>query len=240
MPKVWSIVVAGGSGQRFGQPKQFSLLGGRPVLQWAVEACRPSSDGVVLVVPEEPGGQTRRASHGADTVVTGGPTRADSVRRGLDAVPVDADVVVVHDAARPLASPALFETVIDAVRGGADGAVPGLAPSDTIKEVDTAGNVTATLERAALVAVQTPQAFRATVLRRAHAEAEREAPAATDDAMLVEALGARVRVVPGEADNLKITAPEDLKTAERLLAAREDSAAADTAAALSDGEDTEG
>ena len=121
---MWSIVVAGGSGRRFGQLKQFAVLGGRPVLEWAVAACRPCSAGVVLVVPDTPG--CDHDPHGADAVVAGGATRADSVRCGLAAVPADAEVIVVHDAARPLASPALFAAVIDAVTdGGADGAVPG-------------------------------------------------------------------------------------------------------------------
>jgi 2-C-methyl-D-erythritol 4-phosphate cytidylyltransferase len=214
--QVWSIVVAGGAGQRFGDQKQFSLLGGRPVLEWAVQACRGCSAGVVLVLPA---GLDDPDLHGADVTVPGGPTRADSVRCGLAAVPESAEVIVVHDAARPLASPALFGAVIDAVTGGgAVGAVPGVPPSDTIKSVDGAGNVTATLNRATLVAVQTPQAFRAAVLRRAHEEA---GPDATDDAMLVEALGGRVRVVPGDPRNLKITTPDDLGAAERLLASRE-------------------
>jgi 2-C-methyl-D-erythritol 4-phosphate cytidylyltransferase len=213
---VWSIVVAGGSGRRFGRMKQFSLLGGRPVLEWAVAACRPCSAGVVLVVPAAPGDHD---PHGADAVVTGGATRAESVRCGLAAVPPEADVIVVHDAARPLASPALFHAVIAAVDGGgADGAVPGIPPSDTIKAVDESGRVTNTLDRTTLVAVQTPQAFRGAVLRRAHEQAP---SSATDDAMLVEALGSAVQVVPGEPDNLKITGPGDLEAAERLLAARE-------------------
>jgi 2-C-methyl-D-erythritol 4-phosphate cytidylyltransferase len=214
--EVWSIVVAGGSGRRFGDQKQFSLLGGRPVLEWAVEACRPCSAGVVLVLPA---GADDPDRHGADATVAGGPTRADSVRCGLAVVPDSATVIVVHDAARPLASPALFDAVIDAVtRGEADGAVPGVTPSDTIKVVDGAGNVTGTVDRATLVAVQTPQAFRAGVLRRAH---EQAGPDATDDAVLVESLGGRVRVVPGDPRNLKITAADDLGAAERLLAARE-------------------
>ena len=213
---MWSIVVAGGAGRRFGDRKQFSSLGGRPVLEWAVQACRPSSAGVVLVLPDD---MLDGDSHGADAVVAGGPTRADSVRCGLAAVPSDAEVVVVHDAARPLASPRLFAAVIAAVgAGGVDGAVPGLPPSDTIKAVDGAGNVTSTLDRSTLVAVQTPQAFRAGVLRRAH---EQAGPGATDDAVLVEALGGTVRVVPGEPANLKITDPDDLEAAERLLASRE-------------------
>ena len=212
---MWSIVVAGGSGRRFGQLKQYALLGGRPVLQWAVAACRTCSAGVVLVVPD---GDGDHDLHGADAVVTGGPTRAESVRRGLAAVPADAAVIVVHDAARPLASPALFAAVVTVVTDGrADGAVPGVPPSDTIKAVDESGRVTSTLDRATLVAVQTPQAFRAALLRQAHDEGP---AAATDDAMLVEASGGSVQVVPGEPDNLKITDPGDLGAAERLLAER--------------------
>jgi 2-C-methyl-D-erythritol 4-phosphate cytidylyltransferase len=215
--KVWSVVVAGGAGQRFGQLKQFSLLGDRPVADWAVQACRHWSAGVVLVVPAGEAGD-----HGADEVVTGGPTRADSVRHGLAAVPADAEVIVVHDAARPLATPALFDAVIRAVtERGAGGAVPGLTLSDTIKVVDESGHVTATPDRRTLVAVQTPQAFGAAVLRRAH---EHAAPGAgaTDDASLVEAIGEAVVVVPGDPANLKITTPEDLRTAERHLARGED------------------
>jgi 2-C-methyl-D-erythritol 4-phosphate cytidylyltransferase len=213
--QVWAIVVAGGSGRRFGQLKQFALLEGRPVLAWTVEACRPFVAGVVLVVPASTG---PGEAYGADTVVEGGATRSDSVRHGLAAVPDSAEVIVVHDAARPLAPSGLFRAVIDAVtQGDADGAVPGVAVSDTIKAVDAGGTVTATLDRSTLVAVQTPQAFRAGVLRRAHAGAA----GATDDAALVEALGATVRVVPGHARNLKITTADDLRTAEHLLAAGE-------------------
>ena len=209
--QVWSVVVAGGSGQRFGTLKQFALLGERPVVEWAVAACRGSSAGVVLVVPPESVG---RLDFGADVVVEGGATRTESVCHGVAAVPESAEVIVVHDAARPLASEDLFRAVIDAVTtGGAGGAVPGVAVSDTIKVVDGSRRVTATLDRSALVAVQTPQAFDAALLRRAHASGTE----ATDDAALVEALGATVRVVPGDPRNLKITTPADLDTAELLL-----------------------
>jgi 2-C-methyl-D-erythritol 4-phosphate cytidylyltransferase len=219
VPQVWSVVVAGGSGQRFGELKQFALLADRPVAEWAVAACRPSSSGVVLVVPQkaENGaefGAEVGPAHGADVVVEGGATRSASVRHGLAAVPDDAEVIVVHDAARPLASEALFRAVIAAVAdGGADAAVPGLPVSDTIKVVDAKQTVTATLDRSALVAVQTPQAFAARILRAAHAGGAE----ATDDAALVEGLGATVRVVPGDPRNLKITTPADLRTAEHLL-----------------------
>ena len=216
---MWSIVVAAGSGRRFGEQKQFSSLGGRPVLAWAVDACRAVSDGVVLVVPAD---ADPSQFSGADAVVSGGDTRADSVRSGLAAVPAEADLVVVHDAARPLAPPALFTAVLEALHeDGIDGAVPGMAPSDTIKVVDDSMNVTSTLDRTSLVAVQTPQAFRAGALRQAHARAEAADKVATDDAMLIEAWGGRVRVVPGDPGNLKITTSDDLAAAERLLAARE-------------------
>ena len=219
MAPVWSIVVAGGSGRRFGRLKQFSDLAGRPVLEWAVQACRPCSAGVVLVLPAPATQGEALDAHGADLVVPGGGTRADSVRCGLDAVPDEAEVIVVHDAARPLAPPALFAAVIAAVTdGGADGAVPGVPPSDTIKTVDESGRVTGTLDRERLVAVQTPQAFRAGVLRRAHDGAP--VAGATDDAMLVESMGGTVLVVPGEPGNLKITDPGDLEAAERFVAAR--------------------
>ena len=174
-----------------------------------------SSSGVVLVVPAGAVGPdgSRRTRYGADVVVEGGRTRTESVCRGVAAVPPGAEVIVVHDAARPLASAELFGAVITAVTGGAGGAVPGIPVSDTIKVVDGERNVTATLDRAALVAVQTPQAFDAVLLRKAHATGSE----ATDDATLVEALGATVRVVPGDPRNLKITTPADLELAEHLL-----------------------
>ena len=166
---MWSVVVAGGSGQRFGTLKQFALLAERPVVEWAVAACRVSSSGVVLVVPPGAVG-SGQLDFGADVVVEGGATRTGSVCRGVAAVPETAEVIVVHDAARPLASADLFRAVIAAVTpGGAGGAVPGVPVSDTIKVVDGSQSVTATLDRAALVAVQTPQAFDAALLRRAHA-----------------------------------------------------------------------
>jgi 2-C-methyl-D-erythritol 4-phosphate cytidylyltransferase len=214
MALVWAIVVAGGSGRRFGQLKQFELLAGRPVAEWSVAACRPTASGVVLVVPMD---SDRHVDHGADVVVEGGETRAESVRRGLLAVPEEAEVIVVHDAARPLASAALFGAVVGAVaEEGVGGAVPGLAVSDTIKQVWLHGavrEVRATLDRGTLVAVQTPQAFEAGLLRRAHAEGRE----ATDDAALVEVLGATVRVVEGDPRNTKITTPDDLRAAEQLV-----------------------
>ncbi|MFZ2059354.1 MAG: 2-C-methyl-D-erythritol 4-phosphate cytidylyltransferase [Acidimicrobiales bacterium] len=207
--EVWVIVVAAGQGRRFGQPKQFAVLGGRPVIEWSLDASRSVARGVVAVVPESFLGSPG-IGMGADRTIAGGPTRASSVRRGLAAVPDNADVIVVHDAARPLASRELFRAVVEAVVAGADGAVPGLAVADTVKRVH-GGRVVETLDRNELVAVQTPQAFRAEALRRAHTRA----PEATDDASLLEALGLNVVVVPGEYHNLKLTSPDDLATAEK-------------------------
>jgi 2-C-methyl-D-erythritol 4-phosphate cytidylyltransferase len=198
---VWTVVVAAGAGQRFGSPKQYELLGSTRVLDVAVATARTVSDGVVVVVPP--------ADAEAEGAVAGGATRSESVRAGLRAVARNAGIICVHDAARPLASPALFEAVVEAVRAGADGAVPAIPVTDTIKVVDAAGRVVATPDRATLVAVQTPQAFRADVLRRAH-ESGAEG---TDDAALVEAVGGTVVTVPGEVTNAKITDRADLDRA---------------------------
>lgn len=206
---VWAVVVAAGSGERYGAPKQYERLGDRRVLDWSLAAARRAADGVVLVVAPTRAGDDEP---GADTVVAGASTRSGSVRAGLAAVPPEAEVVVVHDAARPAASPALFAAVVAAVRAGADGAVPGVPVVDTVKRV-VGGVVVETLDRSTLVAVQTPQAFRADVLRSAHAGGGE----ATDDGALVEAAGGRVVVVAGEPDNVKVTTPADL---ERLAASR--------------------
>ena len=151
-----------------------------------------------------------------DAIVVGGPERSDSVRAGLSAVPDSAEIIVVHDAARPLATFALFGEVVMTVREGADGAIPGVRPVDTIKQVGETGVVHATLERGELRAVQTPQAFRAGALRQAHQSGER----ATDDAALVEALGGKVVVVLGDLQNIKITHEADLAYAAQLLSDR--------------------
>lgn len=208
---VWAVVVAGGSGTRFGRLKQFDLLAGRPVAARSVAACRSVAAGVVLVLPE---GNLDHA-YGADVVVAGGATRSASVRCGLAAVPDEAAVVVVHDAARPLAGPGLFLLAVAALDDpSVAGAVCTLPVTDTLKRVDRATSAVAgTVDRSDLVAVQTPQAFRAAVLRRAH----RAGDDATDDAALVEALGATVRAVPGDPRNVKLTTPADLAFAEHLL-----------------------
>jgi 2-C-methyl-D-erythritol 4-phosphate cytidylyltransferase len=210
MGQVWAIVVAAGAGTRFGGPKQFEPLLGRRVLDWSVAAAAASCDGVVVVLPPdrlEPGTQP------------GGATRSASVRAGLAAVPDSAEIVVVHDAARPLARPELFERVVAAIRASAsasaDAAIAVVPVADTIKRV-RGDRVTETLDRAELVMVQTPQAFRADALRKAHAGE----PEATDDAALIEAMGGTVVTVPGDRRNFKLTTPDDLLLASVLLAQR--------------------
>lgn len=151
--------------------------------------------------------------HPEVTVVAGGAERSDSVRAGLAACP-EAELVLVHDAARCLTPPALFASVVAALRAGAVAVVPGLPVADTLKRVDDAGRVLDTPDRSVLRAVQTPQGFSAEVLRRAHASGGD----ATDDAGLVEALGEPVIVVPGDPLALKITTRFDLAVAEHLVA----------------------
>ena len=199
---VWAIVVAAGSGTRFGGAKQWAQLDGRTLTDLSVSACKSACDGVVLVVPAE---ATGAVDADADVVTAGGSTRTASVRNGIAAVPDQASVIVVHDAVRPAASAKLFSTVIAEVRGGAAGAVPGLPVTDTLKQVE-GGIVSRTVDRDGVVTVQTPQAFDAAWLRRAHAEAND----ATDDAALVERAGGRVVVVEGDPDNIKVTTPPDL------------------------------
>ncbi|MGC8464285.1 MAG: 2-C-methyl-D-erythritol 4-phosphate cytidylyltransferase [Acidimicrobiales bacterium] len=209
------MVVAGGSGRRFGGLKQFATVGDRPLVSWSIAAARSISEGVVVVVPA----QAHHAATGwtdalvdADAVVTGGATRAGSVRAGLAAVPDEAAVVLVHDGARPLATPDLFRAVLDALED-ADGAVPVVPVADTLRRRAGAALADA-VDRTGLVAVQTPQGFRAGILRRAHAGD----PEATDDAALVERVGGSVVVVPGEPTNLKVTSPDDLAIVSALLA----------------------
>jgi 2-C-methyl-D-erythritol 4-phosphate cytidylyltransferase len=203
-----AVVVAGGRGDRFGAPKQFSTAGGARLVDHAVAAAAAVCNEVIVVLPADAtwdGGSVQ-------AVVTGGATRSESVRAGLAAVSADTDIVVVHDAARPLATPELFELVVDAVRAGADAAVPALEVADTLKRID-GERVVETVSRDHLVAVQTPQAFRASVLRDAHARGSE----ATDDAALVEAAGGKVVVVAGDPRNLKVTTVADLVLASTLL-----------------------
>ena len=207
---VWTIVVAGGRGERFGAPKQLLEVAGRRVLDWSVGAACSVSDGVVVVVPAE---SVDDAVAGATAVVAGGATRADSVRAGLAAVPEDAASILVHDAARPAASPELFARVVErlAAEEPCEGVVPVVPVTDSLRWVDGAA-----VDREQLVAVQTPQGFPAAVLRAAHAEGVD----ATDDASVVEAWGGTIVQVPGETTNAKLTHPGDVPAIEATLASR--------------------
>ena len=198
-------MVGGGSGRRFGLAKQYEALGEVRVIDRSVAVAREASDGVVVVVPPEDAER--------EGAIAGGATRSESVRAGLAAVPLDATIICVHDAARPLATVDLYRRAIAAVRNGADAAIPAVAVADTIKIVAD-GIVVSTPDRASLVAVQTPQAFRAGVLRAAHESGND----ATDDAALVEGLGGVVAVVDGEMANRKITVPDDLVWARDQIA----------------------
>jgi 2-C-methyl-D-erythritol 4-phosphate cytidylyltransferase len=205
---VVGIVPAAGRGERLGGdvPKAFAVCAGRPLIDWSIDVLASVCDRVVVAVP--PGYET-----GPDRV-TGGAARSESVRAALRAAP-EAEIAVVHDAARPLVTRELIEACVAAVRGGSDGAVAAAPVSDTIKEADGERRVVRTLDRSRLWSIQTPQAFAAGVLRRALEEGD--LAAATDDASLVEAAGGTVRVVEAPPENIKVTTRVDLAFAESLL-----------------------
>lgn len=216
---VWTIVLAAGSGRRYGAPKQYEQFGGERVIDRSLAIARAAADHVVVVLApgDDEIGRELLDSGAADVAVEGGAERADSVRAALAVIDEDAAVIVVHDAARPLASATLHQAVVAAVHGGADAVIPAIPVTDTIKRIehDPHGRsiVVETPDRSWLVAVQTPQAFRADVLRSAHASGAD----ATDDAALVEAVGGTVVVIEGETTNMKITGPDDLAVARVLL-----------------------
>jgi 2-C-methyl-D-erythritol 4-phosphate cytidylyltransferase/2-C-methyl-D-erythritol 2,4-cyclodiphosphate synthase len=221
MPKVAAIVLAAGTGERLGSevPKAFVPLGGRPLLARAVASAFACPQ-VELVVVTAPGGSEDLAHAiieplGPHAVVTGATTRHGSVDAALAAVPEEVSAVVCHDAARALASPALFSAVIDALPGW-DGVVPVVPVLDTVKRI-RGDEVVGTEPREELALAQTPQAFEAAALRDAHAKAAAASLDFTDDAGALEWAGYRVRAVPGEPGNIKITTAEDLARAERRL-----------------------
>jgi 2-C-methyl-D-erythritol 4-phosphate cytidylyltransferase len=208
---VVGIIPAAGSGERLGSdgPKAFVVCGGRPLLEWSVHVLRSVCDRVIVAVPEGHEGEDR---------IRGGAVRSESVRLALEAAP-EASVVVVHDAARPLVSVDLVRECIAAL-DGVDGAIAAAPMTDTVKEAGEGGVVERTLDRGRLWRVQTPQVFRADVLRRALDVSHEALAAATDDAALVEAAGGTIRVVEAPADNIKVTRAVDLALAELLLAER--------------------
>jgi 2-C-methyl-D-erythritol 4-phosphate cytidylyltransferase len=220
----WAIVVAAGEGTRLGadRPKAFVGFAGRVLLAPAIELMEdhPAVDGIVVVVPagwEEPATllADELAAGKVRAAVAGGATRAHSVAAGLAELPADAGVVLVHDAARPLASHALLTRVLEGLHGGAEGVVPAVPVADTVKRLQGEW-VVETLDRSQLRSVQTPQAFLAGSLRRAYAGAAAGLDSATDCASLLEAAGMRVVAVAGERTNIKVTEPADLRLAEAL------------------------
>lgn len=227
-----AIVVAGGEGERLGREggKQLACVAGSPLLSHTLrmlEQC-PTLDAVVVVAHPMRVDEYRDEAvspfgfEKVKAVVAGGPSRADSVRAGLAAVPAETDIVIVHDGARPLVSP---ETITKAVKrleddGACAGVVVGHPAYDTLKVVGEDGSVLETLDREKIWIAQTPQVFRASALREAHQRAVREGWTGTDDASIVEQAGGIVRLVAGPRDNLKVTVPEDLPVIEAVLNAR--------------------
>jgi 2-C-methyl-D-erythritol 4-phosphate cytidylyltransferase len=216
-----ALIVAAGRGERLGtgRPKALVRVSGRPMLEWSVQALRSVSrvSAIVVALPSDELG----AAPEGTVAVAGGLHRSQSVRAAL-AASGDAegsDAVIVHDAARPLAAPELFERALDELESsGADAVIAAVPVSDTIKEVGQDGReVVRSLDRGRLWAVQTPQVFRRAALERALAAPAEILQSATDDAWLVERAGGTVRVVPGAAENIKVTTPVDLRVAELLL-----------------------
>ena len=227
--RVNAVIVAAGEGKRMGGgvAKPLLLLAGRPLILHTLTRFAASQiRRVILVVPQQDGASFERlvaADPGArrlDCVVQpGGARRQDSVRQGLARLDDDCEVVVIHDGARPLISPALIHRCVEAAaKEGA--AVVGVPVHDTIKVVSASGRVESTPARDSLWEIQTPQAFQVEIIRDAHRRAEKDGIEATDDAMLVERLGKSVVVLEGDRTNIKITTPEDLLIAEALIRQR--------------------
>jgi 2-C-methyl-D-erythritol 4-phosphate cytidylyltransferase len=213
-----ALLVAAGRGERLGNrgPKAFVMLGGRPMLQWSIDALAAVEAVQRIVVALPPGVHAPAGTIG----VPGGAARSQSVRAALRAAG-ETDVVVVHDAARPLLTAALVQDCLDTLAAhDCDGAIAAAPVTDTIKEAE-GGQVLRTVDRTRLWAVQTPQAFDREALARALDRDDAALRTATDDASLVEADGGTVRLVPAPRDNLKVTTPLDLRVAELLLSDRD-------------------
>lgn len=224
------IIVAAGSGSRFGGAKQFTELSGRPLMMWPVDLFEgiEAVDTVIIAAPPDRVGQVAALTASAKKVLSvapGGSSRTESVANCLRLLPEEVTRVLIHDAARPLATPQLVQRVIerlDSPPGGAvhaDGVVPAVAVTDTIKIVE-GDRISATPERSSLRAVQTPQGFDKQALLQAYRVAESTGAVATDDAALLEATGFTVVVVDGDTENIKVTQPQDLERAEAILRAR--------------------
>ncbi len=236
---VTAVVAAAGSGERLGAggPKAFVPLAGRPLVEWSIAAFGAARVGSIVVAC--PPGHGHDLGERDLRVVDGGATRAESVANALEAV--GTELVAIHDAARPLVTPELIEGVVSVLAADpdADGAIAAVPVTDTVKRtppspsperrlwgspgrsvVNPSVTIEGTVDRGRLWAAQTPQVFRTEALRRALAAYPKDAPAATDEAMLVEAAGGRVLIHPASPENLKVTTPLDLRIAEALLAER--------------------
>ncbi len=209
--KCAAIIAAAGSGERFGAqiPKALIHLGDRTLLEHAIAALAPVATQIIVTAPAGYENQIRTLVGDGIEVVTGGATRSESVRNGLALVTSDIDYVLVHDAARALATTQLARNVITELSNGEKAVIPGLVQVDTVKSVDSSGYVLATPDRSTLRRVQTPQGFSRELLVKAHASKND----ATDDGALVETIGAKVKIIQGEERALKITTPADLSIA---------------------------
>lgn len=212
---VAAIIAAAGSGVRFGAdiPKALIQLGNRTLIEHAVAAISPVVDQVIVTAPADYINHFQTLLGDAATVVVGGQTRSESVRAGITAVSTEAKYLLIHDAARPLASTELANQIISELKKGEVAVIPGIAQVDTIKSVDINGYVIDTPDRSQLRNIQTPQGFEISVLRAAHSNNGEE----TDDAALVESAGNKVLVINGEERALKITTPSDLASAYNFL-----------------------
>lgn len=219
LPRAAVVIPAGGSGRRMGGVrKQYMELAGRPVLLHALRPFleHPQVDWVVVALPANDMGSPPLFLPPGVMVVAGGEERGDSVRLALETVPAAAEIVLIHDAARPLVTREVIDRTLEAAARGV-GAIAAIPVADTLKRVGEAGAIEATVERTGLWRAQTPQAFPARMIREAYARAADEGLAGTDDAALVERYGGRVVVVEGSPRNLKVTTPEDLRLAGLLL-----------------------
>jgi len=209
IPNVWTVIVAAGGSSRFGSDKQKVTIGHKTVLECAVSTAGTVGSVVVVGKAEfiEEIEKTFSSNQSVEAVVAGGSTRTASVSAGLLAVPNTAEIILIHDGARPLASQVLFNRVIDVVNGGVDAVVPGIEISDSLRSVR--GHE---VNRSEVVAVQTPQGFKASAVRTAYLNKDEF----TDDASKVEATGVKVEIIEGEPNNLKITHPVDLLVARQI------------------------
>lgn len=217
MARIAVLIVAAGKGERAGTelPKQYERLAGKPMLRRTVEAFRGYPVQVVIGAGQQELAARALAGLDVPSPVTGGATRQESVRLGLDALAKDApDFVLIHDAARPLISPKVIADVVGALESGADGALPMVAASDTLRRANNDGRWTL-VPREKLYRAQTPQGFGFAKIRKAHHD--HAGTEVTDDVALAELAGLKVEMVPGEEKNIKVTRKEDFALAEMLI-----------------------